>query len=66
MINYLEVEIMTQLGIAALMILLLSVLDFIAWLIVHFCCEFKYYWCKGKCDTCYNWKCKFFGSGHKD
>lgn len=33
---------------------------FVTWLICHFLCTYKYYWCKGQCDKCHNWQCKFF------
>lgn len=42
------------------MIMLLVIMEFITWIIVHFLCEFKYYWCKGNCESCHNWKCKYF------
>ena len=31
-----------------------------AWLTVHLLCEYKYFWCKGKCEKCKNWRCKFY------
>ena len=46
---------MSILGIAVIVTLL-----FFSWLVCHFMCEFKYYWCDGECQDCYNWKCRYF------
>lgn len=42
------------------MILLLVLIELLSWLICYLLTEFKYLWCKGKCNNCYNWKCRFF------
>lgn len=34
--------------------------EVISWIIVRFLTTNKYYWCKGKCNKCYNWQCKKF------
>lgn len=47
-------------------LILFFVAELVAWFIVHLLCEYKYFWCKGKCDKCYNWKCKFFEVEHKE
>ena len=41
-------------------IFVLLILDLIGWIICHFLCEFKYFFCAGNCGSCHNWKCKFF------
>ena len=42
------------------MIIICLVLYFLAWLVAHLLCEYKYLWCKGKCEKCKNWRCKFY------
>lgn len=37
-------------------------MELLGWVITHLLCEYKYYWCNGKCVRCHNWKCKFFKS----
>lgn len=44
---------------------LFYIIYFLAWIIVHFMCEYKYFWCKGKCQKCHNWQCRFFKTGKK-
>lgn len=41
-------------------IILFLVMEFFTWIVVHLLCEYKYFWCKGNCASCYNWRCKFF------
>lgn len=43
---------------------LLIGISFISWISCHMFTEFKYLWCKGKCEKCYNWKCKYFQSDY--
>ncbi len=39
---------------------------FLSWVCVHLLCEYKYFFCKGNCDKCHNWRCKFFNEKRKD
>ena len=47
-------------------VIFLMIFDFVAWLVIHFMCEFKYYWCKGECNSCHNWKCKIWLQNRED
>lgn len=40
--------------------ILVCILYLLGWVITHFLCEYKHFWCKGKCKHCRNWQCKFF------
>lgn len=51
-----------EIGNMIFMLVLFS-LDFVAWLTAHLMCEYKYFWCKGCCNKCHNWKCKYFKEG---
>ena len=42
------------------MIITFLIIYYLSWITCHFLCEFKYFWCKGKCEKCKNWKCKYF------
>ncbi len=40
--------------------ILMIITDLLAWMICHMLCEYKYFWCKGKCHDCNNWQCAYF------
>lgn len=41
-------------------------LELVSWVITHLMCDFKYFWCKGKCSSCHNWRCRYFDKGDRN
>lgn len=41
-------------------IIIMCAIYLVSWLIVHLLCEYKYFWCKGNCSKCHNWRCIMF------
>lgn len=41
-------------------LLIFILFNFFGWIPVHLLCEYKYFYCKGGCHNCHNWRCKYF------
>lgn len=42
----------------------LCICSVLGYVICYLLCDFKYLFCKGHCNTCFNWRCKFFKKGN--
>lgn len=47
------------------MMIFLFLAYLLSWILCRFLCEYKYFFCKGNCKKCYNWKCKFYKNEDK-